>query len=58
MPAQNSTWNMTLFFFKDFILSKVIRLYFFLSLLHEVGKMLDKPLLNQEKIPDAVNNFS
>jgi len=49
---------MTLFFFKDFILSKVIRLYFFLSLLHEVGKMLDKPLLNQEKIPDAVNNFS
>jgi hypothetical protein len=30
---------------------------FFLSLLHEADKMLDKPLLNQEKILDAVNNF-
>jgi hypothetical protein len=28
------------------------------NLLHEACKMLDKPVVNQEKAPDGVNNFN
>jgi hypothetical protein len=57
MLAQKRPWYMSVLPFNSYLFPKVARSPSFKSLLHDLGKILDKPMFNQEKVLDAVISF-
>jgi hypothetical protein len=57
MPVQKSAWYISVLLFNVNISSKLTMPYKLKSLLHVAGKILDKPILNQEKVLDDVIIF-
>src|ERR1017187_7453496 len=57
MEAQKSAWYMSALLFNSYLFTKVTTSHSLKSLLHDVGKILDKPILNQVKALDAVISF-
>ena len=57
MHVQKSVWYMSVLSFNIYLFTKVATSNSFKSLLHDAGKILDKPIFNQVKVLDAVISF-